>query len=313
MRAPGLVRRPRPHDGRPPPGGVAGRPPVQPAGVGQAGVDLGLHRRRQPRSHQPAGGGGSPPAGVDDQVGVDGDRGPVAARPPGAHLDAPHPAVLDDEAADVEPGPHQHLGRLEHPAAHAPLEQLPAGRQQDVAVEGGEPGHPAGRGEPQEVGRDPQGHGPRGHEVGRDARDQALERREAARLEDVDMAALRNPGAGDGPLGQVVALDHGDPLDVAAERLGGGQPAEAGAHDDGVGGQRRAGSGGGGGGAAVAEASHRGGAVRPVRRRARAARWAGACPPTAAGAGGRARGGPGPAAGGRSAPRAGRRRRRTPR
>jgi hypothetical protein len=51
----------------------------------------------------------------------------------------------------------------------------------------------------------------------------------------VQVAGLGDPGPGGGHLGQGVAFDERDPLDLAAQGDGGGEPAEAGADDDGVG------------------------------------------------------------------------------
>ncbi len=78
------------------------------------------------------------------------------------------------------------------------------------------------------------------------------------------MVSLRDPGAGAGPLGQVVALDDRHPLDVAGQGLCGGETRDPGADHDGVGRDRRAAARRCGGAAAV---EHRGDFASAARHR----------------------------------------------
>ena len=48
------------------------------------------------------------------------------------------------------------------------------------------------------------------------------------------MASLGHAGTGGGAVGQVVALDHRDVVELLGERPGSGEAAHAGAEDDGV-------------------------------------------------------------------------------
>src|SRR5690606_15707084 len=94
--------------------------PVEPAGVGEAGVDAVLAQTGDAEAGQPLGGAGGAAGGVDDQVGGEfgrhavggadqhaGDLAGVTEQPdgPGAGAD-PDPRVLAD------PAPHHTVGQV---------------------------------------------------------------------------------------------------------------------------------------------------------------------------------------------------------
>ncbi len=129
-------------------------------------------------------------------------------------------------------------GRVgEHLVADRPVEQGPADRDEELGL--GEPPLPAVGGHVDHVGLDADAVGARGAQAFHGARQQGLDDPGAARPEQMGVAGLGYALAGFGAVGEFVAVDDGDPVEVPAQGPRREHSGESAADDGTVAGLRR--------------------------------------------------------------------------
>jgi len=137
-------------------------------------------------------------------------------------------ALRRDESGHLVPGRQRDRGTAEDPAAECRLRQFARGgqvaraRHADEPLGGRQPAHLLGG-----VDEDAAG----GFEVGDDARQQGVQRGQAARPQDVDVLGLRYARAEHGrPVGEPVPLDQRDAVESFRQHMGGEQAGHSGSH-----------------------------------------------------------------------------------
>ncbi len=189
--------------------GAAARGAVEPGGVGDAGVDDVLLRRGDVEGAEPLGEPGAAAGGVDDDVGREVGRGvPVEV----ADRDAGDAGGVAEQGDGLGPGPERDAGVGEGEVADGPVEERAAGGEEELGL--GESLLPAVGGQRDHVPVDADALGARGLEPFGGAGQQGLDEPRAAGPQEVGVAGLGQPFAVLGAVGELVALDDGDPVEM---------------------------------------------------------------------------------------------------